>query len=203
MKKKVGLTMRIDRVKEYKETRDSIDQRWGALFEKADIIPVYFPAALSRAATACEIFAEHQPHGLVLSGGNDIGEFPERDAWEEALVEEAIHREVPVLGVCRGAQVLGKLHGSELEVVEGHVRTRHYLETSSDRYANLSGREVNSFHAYGFRTLSKCLEVVATARDGTVEMFRHRALPHVGVFWHPEREDPFHWADIEFLRGFF
>lgn len=78
-------------------------------------------------------------HAIVLSGGNDVGSCRSRDFTENSLLDYAEHNLVPVMGICRGMQVIGVRAGVELRTVAGHVRTRH----------TLSGeivRNVNSYH---------------------------------------------------------
>ena len=154
--------------------------------------------------------------GLVLSGGGDVapsrygaaphprtgGTSDVRDAAEEALLRAALARDVPVLGVCRGMQVLNVTLGGTLvqhlpEVVghDGHRpgpatfgRTRVRLDADS-----LVGRllgddvEVDCSHHQAVHVLSPELVAVGRAEDGTVEAVELRGPRFaVGVQWHPE-----------------
>ena len=154
--------------------------------------------------------------GLVLSGGGDVtpsryGAAPHpltgrtsavRDAAEEALLRAALARDVPVLGVCRGMQVLNVALGGTLvqhlpEVVghDGHRpgpatfgRTRVRLDADS-----LVGRllgddvDVGCSHHQAVDVLSPELVAVGRAEDGTVEAVELRGPRFaVGVQWHPE-----------------
>ena len=155
--------------------------------------------------------------GVVLTGGNDIATLPgatntapERDRTEHQLIDWAAARGVPVLGVCRGMQILVLHHGGTLRPVEGHVATPHGLVVSDAAPSGVlgpldaAGSEVNSYHGFGLRPedLGPTLQVMATAPDGTVEAVAHPSLRQWGIMWHPERA-PFHTRDADLIRACF
>jgi putative glutamine amidotransferase len=155
-------------------------------------------------------------HGLVLSGGADIdpaayGEelhtettitYPDRDRAELTLLEAALARELPVLAICRGMQILNVLRGGNLhqhlpDLVghEGHRETAGVfsdhavrLQEGSTAAAILGERTaVKSSHHQGLERLGEGLEVVGWAEDGSIEAIEDRARRFaVGVLWHPE-----------------
>jgi putative glutamine amidotransferase len=127
------------------------------------------------------------PDAVLLSGGNDIGAAPQRDRVEHAALDYAAARRLPVLGVCRGLQMINHHQGGRLRKVDGHVAIRHRVTGLLES----EGREVNSYHGLGLRTedLGRDLEVAATSDDGLVEALRHRHLPWLALMWHPEREE--------------
>lgn len=158
-------------------------------------------------------------HGLVLSGGADIdpeayGEephpettmtHPNRDQAELTLLEAALERDLPVLAICRGMQMLNILHGGNLhqhlpDLVghEGHrgtpgVFSDHSvrLEEGSTTSTILGGRaSVKSSHHQGLERIGEGLDVVGWADDGSVEAIEDRARRFaVGVLWHPEEDE--------------
>jgi putative glutamine amidotransferase len=154
--------------------------------------------------------------GLVLSGGEDLHPEtygadphpetrqtrPERDRAELALLEGALARDMPVLAVCRGSQVLNVGLGGDLvqhlpEVV-GSDRHKHKPGAFADhevdfrpgsRVAELLGERapVKSHHHQGYGRLGEGLEPVAWADDGTIEALEHQSKRFaLGVLWHPE-----------------
>jgi putative glutamine amidotransferase len=154
--------------------------------------------------------------GLVLSGGEDLHPElygadqhpetrqtrPDRDRAELALLEGALERDMPVLAVCRGSQVLNVALGGDLvqhlpEVV-GSDRHKHTPGEFADhdvdlqsgsRLAGLLGDRapVKSHHHQGYGRLGEGLEPVAWAEDGTIEALEHQSKPFaLGVLWHPE-----------------
>lgn len=184
--KVVLVSQRVEVLAEHGERRDALDQRLLDWVAASGLLPVPVP---NRLACVEPLWTRLQPAAVVLSGGNDLvaygGDAPERDAVELALLSHAMHEEVPLFGVCRGAQLLLAAFGNRLERVPGHVGTCHALV--GDGW----GRSVNSYHAWGCRRLSAPLCVLARSEDGVIEAFGHADLPLLGVMWHPEREAPF------------
>ena len=162
--------------------------------------------------------------GLLLSGGADInplwcGEEPsprlhainaERDLPELQLVRLAYNRQVPMLGICRGIQVMAVALGGEAEqdIDEAMQRngSQYVIRHSQDARRNepthsvsvsresvlfeLYGSEklyVNSFHHQSVRKSGRLLTVTATSPDGVIEAVESTRLkPVMGVQWHPE-----------------
>ena len=170
--------------------------------------------------------------GLVLSGGPDVdprryGATPQpetgppraaRDAFELDLLAAATAAGVPVLGVCRGLQLLnvargGTLHQHLPDVVGsgGHapapgVYGRHPVAvTDGSRTAHALGwtqGEVASYHHQAVATIGAGLAVTATAPDGTVEALEDPSLPFcLGVQWHPEVGHPGADDDLALFRA--
>ena len=192
--KLVAVSQRVDTFPERNETRDALDQRLAAFLAIGGHVPVPVPNALGRAIR--EWLAVVHPAAVVLSGGNDIGQCAERDDTELALLAYAQERQLPVLGICRGMQMLAHWSGVGLQPVEGHVRTRHCL------VGEIVG-EVNSFHGFALATCPVDFEVLARSNDGEIEAIRHQSLPWEGWMWHPEREAEFATNDIQRLKALF
>jgi gamma-glutamyl-gamma-aminobutyrate hydrolase PuuD len=154
--------------------------------------------------------------GLLLSGGEDldpetygaaaheetVGVTPERDRAELALLQGALARDLPVLAVCRGSQVLNVARGGDLvqhlpEVV-GHENHKHTPGVFADHDVTVAedsrlGRmlgdraQVKSHHHQGYGRIGDGLRVSAWAEDGTVEGLEiPEARFALGVLWHPE-----------------
>jgi gamma-glutamyl-gamma-aminobutyrate hydrolase PuuD len=154
--------------------------------------------------------------GLLFSGGSDIdpGEYgqeahpetngirPERDRAELVLLTAALERDLPLLAVCRGSQVLNVVRGGDLvqhlpEVV-GDEKHKHTPGTFADhevdvkegtRLRALLGERapVKSHHHQGFGRVGEGLVETAWAEDGTLEAVEDPDKRFaVGVLWHPE-----------------
>lgn len=175
--------------------------------------------------------------GLLLTGGEDVGPErygesnrhscrvnPERDDFELKLVQDAMSKDIPILAVCRGMQLLvvsleGTLYQDlPREMVPaspgakavahrgpGHSDTTHRIKVNSGTLlARITGRKsfvVNSHHHQGVRKVPKQLSICARSPDGLVEAVengRRRFL--LGVQWHPERWP--HLSSIAIMKAF-
>ena len=125
-----------------------------------------------------------KPCAIVLSGGNDIGLHKDRDMTEMALLDYAYKNTLPVLGICRGMQMIATWAGEELKPVTGHVATRHNIFGTIER-------EVNSYHNFTLRDIPRGFELLAYDKEGEIEAIKHIDLKWEGWMWHPERENPF------------
>ena len=130
----------------------------------------------------------------------------ERDAYELALVRAAIERRMPVLGICRGMQVINVAYGGGIEQhlpdVVGHEDHRHSPGTFADHEVDLEagslaatavGGErtpVKSHHHQGVREIGDGLVVTGRSEDDTVEALEDPSCSFVlGVLWHPEEDE--------------
>ena len=124
-----------------------------------------------------------------------------RDALEMRLIGEAIERRLPVLGICRGGQLLnvyfgGSLHRDLASFYKEEPETRTILPRkrvvleAGTRLAALLGGEtrwVNALHRQAIDRLGRGVRVAARDRNGIVQAIEHESLPFaIGVQWHPE-----------------
>lgn len=164
--------------------------------------------------------------GVVIVGGDDVdprlygqapGPFtpmidPQRDAFESGLIVAAIDRHLPLLGVCRGAQLLNVVRGGTLHQHLAHgegeshgsyayprAHRVHAVRTAVGSVAHALYGEtthVNSFHHQAVDVPGAGVAVTGWAPDGVIEAIELEGLPVVGVQWHPEtfESDPiFDW----------
>ncbi|MDR0362647.1 MAG: gamma-glutamyl-gamma-aminobutyrate hydrolase family protein [Planctomycetota bacterium] len=188
-------------VADYGERRDALASQWcvflGTTLPGCVVVPIPNMADAARLGTMTD---ELGLDALILSGGEDWGVYPARDATEQWLFDWASGRGHPVLGVCRGAQVINRLLGGALEPVDGHIAKRHPV-----RFADGSETEVNSYHGKGVVPggLAPPLSTIAEARDGSVEAFDWPGRRVLGLMWHPEREDAVRARDQAFMNALF
>jgi N5-(cytidine 5'-diphosphoramidyl)-L-glutamine hydrolase len=195
------------------EVRECLDRRWGSFLHAAGFLPVplasEFPARDYFERDSCERLA---PAGVLLTGGNDLAAAggdrlsAERDAFETAVLGLARRRGLPVLGVCRGMQLMTHLAGFAIERCSGHVATEHALEpAASARHAALrEPRAANSYHQFTPRPRQPSeLCVVLRSADGEAEAVEHASEPLVGIMWHPERYPVPRSIDLDLFRQVF
>ncbi|MCM2390401.1 gamma-glutamyl-gamma-aminobutyrate hydrolase family protein [Streptomyces albipurpureus] len=199
---------------------------WGVWEMPAALLPATYPALVQRAggvavmlppdtaATAATAVVARLD-GLVIAGGADVaperyGASPhprtgppahDRDHWELALVTAALAAGKPVLGICRGMQLLNvALGGTLLQHLDGHIEAEgvfgsHLVKpVPNTLYASIvpEATEVPTYHHQAVDRLTPSLMAGAHAEDGTVEAVE-RATPGtageswvLGVQWHPE-----------------
>ena len=196
MRLRVAVSQRRDAMAGRDEVRDALDVRLCALLWELGLLPIPMASAIGDHQ---EYIKELMPDAVVLSGGNDIGQAPKRDWLERALLNYASEHRLPVLGICRGMQMINYQQSGDLRLVADHVAVRHQI---NGLLAGTSGREVNSYHEQGLldADLGDDLEAMAWSEDGVVEALRHREWPWLGIMWHPERESPVAEADQQLIR---
>ena len=155
--------------------------------------------------------------GLLLTGGPDLdpllyGEAPhrnlgfvyyDRDAFDMRLVKAAVNANIPILGICRGCQVINVAFGgtlyqdlpSQCEGVHAHSLNSdpktpgHYVDIVQDSLlASIYGETacVNSLHHQAVKDVAPDFFVAAKAKDGVIECIQHKERFILGVQWHPE-----------------
>jgi gamma-glutamyl-gamma-aminobutyrate hydrolase PuuD len=194
--KTVAVTQRVVVDPPHGTRRDCLDQVWPKFVLRCGLIPIPVPNSVDAALTICENVS-----GIILTGGNDLsaygGDAPDRDETETALLDLAERRDLPVVGVCRGMQMIQHRFGTRLQRVQGHVAPRQRI--------SIDGRsvEVNSFHNFGATETSPPLMTWAIADDGVIKAVRHPDRRLIGLMWHPERLEPFAADDVALFSEFF
>jgi gamma-glutamyl-gamma-aminobutyrate hydrolase PuuD len=197
---------------------------WGAWQLDAALVPASYVRAVTRAGGVPLLVPPGAAYdetldsvdGLVFSGGSDLdpelygeqahpetnGWVRERDDFELGLMQAALARDVPLLAICRGSQVLNVALGGDLEQhVPDRVQSDLHKETpgvfAEHDVAVLRGTtlatilgdraDVKSHHHQGYGELGSGLREAARAADGTVEALEDPTRRFtVGVLWHPE-----------------
>jgi putative glutamine amidotransferase len=204
--------------------------RWGVWTEDAALVPLAYVRAVEQAGGRPLVVPPSEDgleetldalDGVVFSGGGDLDpelygaeahdttDAPrkERDAAELRLLEVALERDMPVLAICRGSQLLNVARGGDLEQhlpeTVGHEQHRHDPGSFSDhdvevatdsRLGGLLGDRapVKSHHHQGYGRIGSGLREVAWAEDGVVEGLEDADKRFaLGVLWHPEEGEDF------------
>ena len=204
--------------------------RWGVWTEDAALVPLAYVRAVEHAGGRPLVVPPSEDgleetldalDGVIFSGGGDLdpelyGAEPhdetdmprtERDAAELRLLEAALDRDMPVLAICRGSQLLNVARGGDLEQhlpeTVGHEQHRHDPGSFSDhdvkvaagsRLGGLVGDRapVKSHHHQGYGRIGSGLREVAWAEDGVGEGLEDSDKRFtLGVLWHPEEGEDF------------
>ncbi|WP_405579151.1 gamma-glutamyl-gamma-aminobutyrate hydrolase family protein [Streptomyces sp. NBC_01190] len=204
----VGITTYVERA------------RWGVWEQDAALLPYDYVRSVraagaiavllppDRPAAAAEVVARMD--AVIVSGGPDVdpGRYgqvphprtvpalPERDAWEAAVLQAALERGRPLLGVCRGMQLLNVVLGGTLvQHLDGHVGepgrfgSHRVTPVSGTLLAGLmpEAADVPTYHHQAVDRLGSGLTAAAHADDGTVEAVEAAGGGFaLGVQWHPE-----------------
>lgn len=204
MNKKILISQNINFLENRYEIYDSLDHRFINLILNLGYLPYVIPNNLID-NNKKKNFSENKfkswlnnlsPDGILLTGGNNIGTFKQRDQTELSLLNFAYNNKLPTLGICRGLQILASWAGGSLKKVEGHVGTYH----------NLVGEynfKVNSFHNFSLEYCPNEFVPIAFSEDGEIEAIRHKTLNWEGWMWHPERNKEISIMDIENITRIF
>jgi putative glutamine amidotransferase len=192
--------------------------RWSVWDDEAVLLPRSFVESVDRAGGTPLLLPPHAGgtrdpdsvldllDGLLVAGGADLGEVPERDAFELALMRRALERDMPFLGVCRGMQLMNVARGGTLVEHlpddvghEDHRRTPGSFENAdhdvrlqagslAERVAGEGLHATKSHHHQGLRGVGDGLEVTGWATiDDLPEAIEDPSLRFaLGVQWHPE-----------------
>ncbi len=195
-KKMVLITCRVDIIEHYNERRDALDQQWISLLMACGYLPVIAPANREWLE---HWLAQNEVSGVLLTGGNDLvavgGSARERDDAERWLINYCESRRLPLLGVCRGMQLIGQYFGADLKAVDKMV------EKQQINIIDGCPVQVNSFHHYALAATPEMFSCFATSEDGAViKGIKHQQLPITGIMWHPERRLPFNDSDKQLIQ---
>ena len=158
------------------------------------MIPIFIPNVLNNLTSFLD---KLNLDGIILSGGENLGTNEERDNTEFDLIQYGINNNIPILGVCRGMQLINKFAGGSIINTSNkkHIGINHDIDlTNIFSYRILSKNQVsvNSFHnnVITKKTLGDNLEPFAICKtDNTIEGIIHNQSLLIGVMWHPERKN--------------
>lgn len=220
MKPLVGITPtpHVEKADHGTFRRHALSEYYSKAIEAAGGIPVMLPAHYGAVGEMLD-----RLDGLILSGGGDIdpsrfgqdlhpksdGIDSERDTFEYAIFQEAMVRDMPVLGICRGLQLINTALGGtlfqDIAALKAHAQEhrQHSVPVHAEETFHtvtltegdhplraILGKDaldVNSFHHQGIEKLAEPLIAIAHADDGLIEAIAYPAMTFcMAVQWHPE-----------------
>jgi len=204
---KIAISQRVEHISAYQEYRDCLDQEWLVLLEKLGFIVLPIPNKLSDPSAW---LMHNHIEGIILSGGNDLSCFEggsniseTRDQLELALLNWSEKMQIPVIGICRGMQLINFRQKGGFVKVKGHVACEHELEKTDGLFSGYVA--VNSYHDWAISEdqLGEQLVLLAKSKDSVVEAIKHQYLPWLGIMWHPERKSSSYDLDCNLIKSHF
>ena len=147
--------------------------------------------------------------GLILSGGGDIYKYKKnkinklRDSIEIKLFNYFSKKNLPILLICRGFQLMIDMHKIKLIKQKNHVRKSHLLKLSNSKFLKHSKLSVNSYHNYSIKKLPVNYINVASTKDGSIEIAEHKFKKILGLMFHPERNMKSKELVLKSIKNFF
>jgi len=206
--KKIAVSQRLMLNEKYYELREGLDVRWGRLFSELGFLPIALPLECNFES----YFENISINGILLTGGDDLSIFNDnelshkRDQFELKLVDFGLKHDIPIFGVCRGMQLIGKYFDCSFKPVENHIAVEHELKISggSDLKLYLDKLEiVNSYHGFAISSVNGGLLVSAQSDDHVIEAIEHTTHRIFGQMWHCERSNPFKEKELDLISAFF
>ena len=205
--KYIGITQRIDYITSYNEYRDALDISWYNFLTRLNFIPVPIPNIEPNYFIKFKKFIKLD--GIILSGGNNHKDYERthkkklaiRDSMENKIITYGIKHNLPILGVCRGMQVINSYFGGSLVKVK-NTSKKHKLLIQNNHFK--LPKMVNSFHKWGLDKSSISTDLISLANDESslIEAFKHKKKKILGIMWHPERNKTNN-LDLKLFRDFF
>ena len=130
---------------------------------------------------------------LVFSGGNDIYDLVKsqnnliRNQLDKKILNNAIKKKIPVLGICYGAQFISHFFNNKVFKKKGHVKKNNKIIIKDKSYLNKNFIKVKCFHNYAIGA-HKNFDLIGICEDETIEFYKIKNTKIYGIMWHPERD---------------
>ena len=210
--KNILVTIRTIQDLNHKEKYYAISHDWINLFKKIKINPIL----VSKVSKINNKFLKNNNiKGLILTNGEDvdlkinnndiIGN--ERDIFEVNLIKLFLKNKLPILGVCRGHQLINNYFGGKLTKKKGHAGTKHKVKIMKSFISNFLKAQnmlVNSYHHFVIenKNASKILTPWANSNN-TIEGYYNGKFKILTFMWHPERGIKNNFKSIKLIINHF
>ena len=190
--------------KYFKTYIDFIDHYWINFFKKNNLKYIMLNSEINNSLKILKIFKQKKKL-LILTGGSDVEkksyESIKRDNLEKKLIKIALNENIPILGICRGAQLFCKINGFKLIKVKNHMCTKHKVNFNFQFLNYKKTEKVNSYHSYSIKARNKKnFKIIAQDDTGNVELYSYKKN-NLFYMWHPERNKDY--KELKRIMKFF
>lgn len=221
MNLKIGISQRRLIDKHNNRIYDSLDSEWISYSKYLNL--ELFP--IPNSSNIITLLESQDFDGFILSGGNNVQYkkkslstekdyilkhdiSPIRDSVENNIIEYSINNNIPLIGICRGMQMINFFFNGKISKIpdKSHVAVYHDVSIVDDYLLNFydSPCSVNSYHDFGITINDLSKELIKTSICGKyVESFIHKKFKIHGIMWHPERESKKDEFDLEYIKHIF
>ena len=142
---------------------------------------------------------------LIISGGNDIYNLVKRkknlirNQLDNKVLNNAIQKKIPVLGICYGAQFISQFFNNKVFKKKRHVKKNNKIIIKDKNYLNKNFIKVKCFHNYSIGTHPNFYNI-GICKDETIEFYKIKNAKIYGIMWHPERDLNFKNFNKEIIK---
>lgn len=154
-------------------------------------------------------FRKKKIHGVIFSGGNDLfnnhknKENRYRDIMEKKLLKYYLVKNIPILGTCRGFQLISSYFKNIPKKCVNHVGKSHSLILAKSKFIDFKKLIVNSFHNFSVNDLSNSFNIISLHKDQSIEIAEHKSKKLLCLMFHPERHNKTQNKIDKFMKSFF
>jgi putative glutamine amidotransferase len=203
--KNIIVTTRTIKDIKHKEKYYSISHDWINLFNKIKVNPIL---VTHNSKINSQFIQDNKIQGLILTNGEDVKlnkikkiSGNKRDIFEAKLINLFLKNKLPILGVCRGHQLINNYFGGKLSKKKGHAGTEHKIiirKSYVRNYLKSNSILVNSYHNYVIKNKNKANYLTCWAElNDTVEGYYNIKFKILTFMWHPERK---HQSNLNSLK---
>ena len=143
---------------------------------------------------------------LIISGGNDLNRLKKskrnflRESLDKHIIAKSIKLNIPLLGICYGAQLISSYYGNKIIKQKGRNNKKNQIRFNKSDFFNIKTMTIKSFYNFAIKINKNILEVLATSKNNCIEAFKVKKRKIYGIMWHPERDRSFKQLNKKFLK---